>query len=62
MLRGFKNVRCPHCGFVFMAADMEDNATVAEMPVHCPKCGNIVETGGLKAMLSRLFGWISKSF
>ena len=61
MLRGFKKVRCPHCGYKFRAAVIEYEATAESMPVHCPKCGSIVETSGLKALLSRLFGWISKN-
>lgn len=31
MLRGFKRVTCPYCGHSFLAADIEDNATVAEI-------------------------------
>lgn len=61
MLRGFKKVRCLRCGHIFLAADIEDNATVAEMPVHCPKCGNVVKTSGIVGFLSRLFGLGRKS-
>lgn len=61
MIRGFKKVRCPHCGHIFLAADIEDNATVAGMPVHCPKCGNVVETTGIRGLLSWLLGLIRKS-
>jgi NAD-dependent SIR2 family protein deacetylase len=39
MLRGFIKVKCPHCGSVFIAPDMEDNATVHSAPIHCPECG-----------------------
>ena len=60
MLRGFKKVRCPHCGHIFMVADIEDNATVAELPVHCPKCGNVVETSGIVGILTRLLGLARK--
>lgn len=56
MLRGFKRVTCPYCGHSFLAADIEDNATVAELPIHCPKCGRIVKTNWLLNLLSRLFG------
>lgn len=56
MLRGFKRVTCPHCGHSFLAAEMEDNATIAEMPVHCPKCGRVVKTNWWLNLLTRLFG------
>lgn len=55
MIRGFKKVRCPHCGHLFMAADIEDNATVKSMDVHCPKCGSLVNPGN-KGLLSELLG------
>ena len=43
-----------------MVADIEDNATVAELPVHCPKCGNVVETSGIVGILTRLLGLARK--
>lgn len=39
MLRGTTLFRCPNCGHVFKALDLEDNATVYSMPMPCPKCG-----------------------
>ena len=44
-----------------MAFDIEDNATVESMPVHCPRCGNVVRTDGILGFLSRLFGLARKS-
>ena len=43
MLRGFVNVRCPHCGHSFKAPDIEQNATVFSMPVTCPSCKKEVQ-------------------
>lgn len=39
MLRGTTLFRCPNCGHVFKALDIEDNATVYSMPMPCPRCG-----------------------
>lgn len=39
MLRGTTLFRCPNCGHVFKALDIEDNATAYSMPIPCPKCG-----------------------
>ena len=39
MLRGFTKFRCPDCGHIFEAPDLEDNATVRTMPQPCPRCG-----------------------
>ena len=39
MLRGTTLFRCPNCGHVFKALDLEDNATVRTMPQPCPRCG-----------------------
>lgn len=61
MLRDAKRVTCPRCGHSFVAFDMEDNATVAPMPVHCPRCGMEIKTGGLPGLLSRLLGLVRKS-
>ena len=47
MLRDIKKVRCPHCGHVFWAPNIEDHATVKAMDVHCPKCGALVKPEGL---------------
>ena len=38
MLRNVKRVRCPHCRHVFLAFDIEDNASMNSMITHCPKC------------------------
>lgn len=56
MLRRVKWVTCPHCGHKFMAADIEDNATVESMPVYCPKCGREVSLNRLWNLFKRLFG------
>lgn len=56
MLRGFKKVTCPHCGHKFRAADMEDIATAESMPVHCPKCGQVVSLNRFWNLFKRLFG------
>lgn len=56
MIRGFKKVRCPRCGYKFRAADIEDEATVESMPVHCPKCGHEVSLNHFRNMFKRLFG------
>jgi len=61
MLRGAKRVTCPHCGHSFVAFDIEDNATVESMPVHCPRCGAEVRMDGFLGFLSRLFGLARKS-
>lgn len=55
MIRGFKKVRCPRCGYKFRAADIEDEATVESMPVHCPKCGQGVSLKPLINLLKHLF-------
>lgn len=52
---------CPHCGHSFVAFDIEDNATVDSMPVHCPRCGAEVRMDGILGFLSRLFGLARKS-
>lgn len=52
---------CPHCGHSFVAFDIEDNATVESMPVHCPRCGAEVRTDGILGFLSRSFGLARKS-
>jgi len=39
MLRGTTLFRCPNCGHVFKALDIEDNATAYSMPMPCPRCG-----------------------
>ena len=39
MLRGTTKFRCPDCGHIFEAPDLEDNATARTMPMPCPRCG-----------------------
>ena len=39
MLRGTTLFRCPNCGHVFKALDIEDNATARTAPMPCPRCG-----------------------
>ena len=45
MIRGFVKTKCPECGHVFLAPDIEDNATVFSVPVKCPKCGAMIRIG-----------------
>ena len=45
MIRGFVKTKCPECGHVFLAPDIEDNATVYSVPVKCPKCGAMIRIG-----------------
>ena len=40
MYRGTKTYKCSKCGEIFIAHDIEQNATVESMPVTCPQCGN----------------------
>lgn len=40
MLRRFVTTKCPYCGHIFTAPDIEDKATVLSMPVRCRSCGN----------------------
>ena len=39
MLRGTTLFRCPNCGHVFKAFDIEDSATARSTPRPCPRCG-----------------------
>ena len=61
MIRGFKKVQCPHCGHVFVAADIEDGATVKSMEIYCPKCGGKVDVypKGLLGILDRIIDWLN---
>lgn len=61
MLRGFKKVRCPHCGHIFTAADIEEGATVKSMNTYCPKCGGKVNvySEGLMGILERIIDWLN---
>lgn len=59
MYRGTRKYRCPHCGEVFTAMDMELNATAASVPQRCPECGQLVgsisEPKGIIGTLMELF-------
>lgn len=46
MLRGFTKFRCPNCGHIFEAPDIEDNATVRSTPMPCPCCGTMSYSTG----------------
>lgn len=39
MIRGIKIFRCPKCGKIFIAPDVEYRATAFSSPMPCPKCG-----------------------
>ena len=47
MLRGLTKFRCPDCGHIFEAPDLEDNATARTMPMPCPRCGVVSRPKGL---------------
>lgn len=38
MLRGIKTFKCPKCGYLFKAPDIEHGATIESAPMTCPKC------------------------
>lgn len=38
MIRGKKVFRCPKCGKIFWALDVEYNATTFSQPMPCPDC------------------------
>lgn len=38
MVRGLKLFRCQKCGKVFLAPDLEYNATTFSQPMPCPTC------------------------
>lgn len=61
MLRGFTKMRCPHCGHIFIAADIEDNATIRSMPVHCPECGTTINLDNFVQKLINLVGKVRKT-
>ena len=54
-------MQCPHCGHVFVAADIEDGATVKSMEIYCPKCGGKVDVypKGLLGILDRIIDWLN---
>lgn len=61
MLRDVKRVMCPHCGHSFVAIDIEDNATVESMPIHCTRCGAELRMEGFQGLLSRVIGLVKKT-
>lgn len=56
MLRGTTLFRCPNCGHVFEAPDIEDNATVRTTPMPCPRCGTKSNPIGILGWLNSLIG------
>ncbi len=39
MVRGTTWFRCPRCGYIYKALDIEEGATILSMPMPCPRCG-----------------------
>ncbi len=62
MLRGTTLFRCPNCGHVFKALDIEDNATVYSMPMPCPRCGAKSSPVGISAAWLALHPLATNSF
>ena len=58
MVRGTTSFRCPKCGHVFTAMDVEWNATVLYAPMPCPQCGT--ESPAIKDEWFGLGKWIKK--
>lgn len=62
MLRGTTLFRCPNCGHVFKALDIEDNATARSTPMPCPKCGTKSYPDGFlgdyMTSTPNIIGWI----
>lgn len=56
MLRGTTLFRCPNCGHVFKALDIEDNATARSTPMPCPRCGTMCNPASLLDRFSMLRG------
>ena len=62
MLRGFTKFRCPNCGHIFEAPDIEDNATVRSTPMPCPCCGTKSNPlGACVDPASNIIGWIQST-
>ncbi|MBQ0025739.1 MAG: hypothetical protein KBT00_08530 [Bacteroidales bacterium] len=58
MVRGKAWFKCPCCGRVFKAMDIEVAATSATMPMPCPDCGTkspVISSLGLLELLIRKF-------
>lgn len=62
MLRGTTLFRCPNCGHVFKALDIEDNAIVYSMPMPCPRCGAKSSPVGISAAWLALHPLVTNSF
>ena len=59
MVRGKTWFKCPCCGRVFEALDIELAATVETMPMPCPDCGTkspVISSLGLLEILIHIFG------
>ena len=54
MVRGTTYFKCPHCGKVFKAPDIELNATVETMPQPCPVCGTKSPRVGILGLIQSL--------
>lgn len=57
MLRGTHEYTCEDCGHQFLMGDIELLATVASMPVRCPRCGSSCTS--MSSMLA-LAKWLEK--
>ena len=59
MVRGKTWFKCPCCGRVFEALDIEVAATSATMPMPCPDCGTkspvISSLGLFEVLICKLF-------
>ncbi len=60
MMRGITKFRCPKCGHIFEAPDIEDNASVRTMPQPCPKCGTKSNVAGLFDLLGYFISKVLK--
>lgn len=55
MVRGTTYFKCPKCGKVFKAPDVELAATVYTMPQPCPVCGTKSPRVGIIGFIQSLF-------
>lgn len=51
MVRGTTWFKCPCCGKVFLAPDIELCATAHTMPIACPDCGSESPKAGVLDLL-----------
>lgn len=58
MIKGTKLFKCPKCGKVFRAMDIEYNATVHSNPMPCPECKTL-SAPLFKDRLYRILGIIT---